>query len=117
MVIINFLDGRKFLSNPLTVGTHKKLSRYGRETLKAAIKADEVKNSDPATTENDRIIQYDSMMGKLEVMLEARDNLIISAFGGQFRVDEYEDNVTTEEAARVISELQGIGSAIIEKNV
>jgi hypothetical protein len=116
MVSIQFLDGRKFLSRPVTVGLEKKLARYGRDAMAAAVEAEEIKDGDPDTMQGELLQKYNTIMDRLEGLVTARDQIILLAFAGQFREDEYEEQVTKEEAIRVIQELQGVGGRILGKN-
>lgn len=116
MVTIKFLNGKEYMSGPVTVGLEKKLARYGRDAMAAALEADDVKDIDADTAQADSLKKYNSVMDKLEDLIKTRDQIIMLAFAGQFTVDEYENNVTKEEAVRVIQALQGVGNAIIEKN-
>ena len=130
MVSINFTDGRKFLSRPITVGMEKRLARYGRDSMEMANAAGELQETaakfqNAADSGNPEELidevssastKYNGIMDRMEALLDTRDEIIIHAFSNQFTLGEYEEQVTKEEAGRIIRALQGVGDDIISKN-
>lgn len=106
---------KQYASQPTTLGLQKALARYGRDAMAAAKGAQALSDEDIDLTIPENLEQYDAAMAALEQLTEAKAQIVLLAFGGQFGLDEL-DSTPVTEIDRAVAELQTEAYGIVRKN-